>query len=46
MYGVSENPKSRFDSKLKNTVIEFQNNNNIVADGIVGRQTLMPLVQQ
>ncbi|WP_160064564.1 AAA family ATPase [Psychromonas sp. L1A2] len=46
VYGVSENPKSRFDWKLKNTVIEFQNNNNLVADGIVGRQTLMPLVQQ
>jgi len=46
VYGLSESPKSRFDWKLKNKVIEFQNDNNLVADGIVGRQTLMPLVQQ
>jgi len=43
---LSEKPKDRFDWKLKNKVIEFQNENNLVADGIVGRQTLMPLVQQ
>ena len=46
LYGTSESPKSRFDWKVKDRVTEFQVNNNLVADGIVGRQTLMPLVQQ
>ena len=46
LYGLTTTNKQRFDWKLKEQVIEFQNDNGLVADGIVGRRTLMFLVQQ
>jgi len=46
LYGLKTTNKQRFDWKLKEQVIEFQNDNGLVADGIVGRRTLMFLVQQ
>jgi len=44
--GLESNNKERFDWKLKEQVIEFQEDNYLIADGIVGRRTLMLLVQQ
>ena len=44
--GLTVANKQRFDWKLKEQVIEFQKDNGLVADGIVGRRTLMFLVQQ
>ncbi|MEL0628391.1 AAA family ATPase [Psychromonas aquatilis] len=44
--GLPDGNKTRFDWKLKSQVIEFQENNNLVADGIAGKQTLMLLLQQ
>lgn len=46
LYGLPNNNKARFDWKLKEQVIEFQGDNYLIADGIVGRRTLMSLVQQ
>ena len=44
--GLESNNKERFDWKLKEQVIDFQEDNYLIADGIVGRRTLMLLVQQ
>lgn len=46
LYGLPASKKDRFDWKLKEQVIKFQTENNLIADGIVGKQTLMPLVQK
>lgn len=46
LYGLTNNDKQRFDWKLKEQVVEFQVDNDLIADGIVGRRTLMSLVQQ
>lgn len=44
--GLESHNKERFDWKLKEQVIDFQEDNYLIADGIVGRRTLMLLVQQ
>jgi len=46
LYALTTTNKQRFDWKLKEQVITFQNDNGLVADGIVGRRTLMFLMQQ
>ncbi|WP_409440203.1 AAA family ATPase [Psychromonas sp. GE-S-Ul-11] len=46
LYGLPDTQKDRFDWKLKEQVIEFQEDNGLVADGIAGQQTLMLLAQQ
>ncbi|TEW53905.1 AAA family ATPase [Psychromonas sp. RZ22] len=46
LYGLPENNNDRFDWKLKEKVIKFQYENNLVADGIVGKRTLISLTQQ
>jgi len=46
LQGLPEGNKLRFDWNLKEQVIDFQMDNDLVADGIVGKQTLMPLLQQ
>jgi len=44
--GLPKSDKNRFDWKLKEQVIQFQDENKLITDGIVGQRTLMPLVQK
>ena len=46
LYKLPKTNKDRFDWKLKEQIMQFQSDNNLIADGIVGQQTLMPLMQQ
>lgn len=46
LQGLPETNKNRFDWKLKDQVMQFQSDNRLSADGIVGVRTLMVLVQQ
>lgn len=46
LYDLPKSNKTRFDWKMKQQVMDFQLDNELVADGIVGQRTLIPLVQQ
>jgi general secretion pathway protein A len=46
LYNLPKTNKDRFDWKLKEQIMQFQGDHNLIADGIVGQQTLMPLMQQ
>jgi general secretion pathway protein A len=46
LYQLPKSNKDRFDWKLKEHIMQFQSDNNLIADGIVGQKTLMPLMQQ
>lgn len=46
LYGRADAPKHKFDWQLKKQVMKFQEENNLIADGYVGKRTLLPLMQQ
>ena len=46
LYRLPESIKDLFDWQLKEQVVRFQSENNLTADGIVGKRTLISLLQQ
>lgn len=46
LFDLPAQSKTEFDNELKDKVMEFQGDNHLEMDGIVGKRTLLPLVQQ